>query len=55
MNTESLYNVDVLKHADKQDFLLLTPVPEPESYVLALAGLAFIGFFGRKLRTAKQA
>lgn len=50
--TTSLYNVDVLKNDHQQDFLILTAVPEPEGYTLALAGLACIGVFGRKLRSA---
>lgn len=52
--TTSLYNVDVLKNENHQDFLILTAVPEPEGYALALAGLACIGVFGRKLRGAKK-
>lgn len=54
-STTSLYNVDVLKNEGHQDFLILTAVPEPEGYALALAGLACIGVFGRKLRAAKKA
>lgn len=53
--TTSLYKVDVLKNDGHQDFLVLTAVPEPASYALALAGLACIGVFGRKARTAKKA
>lgn len=56
--TTSLYNVDVLKNLNErtgqghQDFLVLTAVPEPGSYALALTGLAVMGVFGRKLRKA---
>lgn len=53
--TTSLYKVDVLKNDGHQDFLILTAVPEPEGYALALAALACIGVFGRKLRTSKKA
>lgn len=55
MNTASLYNVDVLKNDNHQDFLILTAVPEPEGYALAFAGLACIGLFGRKFRATKKA
>lgn len=58
-NVTSLYNVDVLANgnmdAGKQDFLILTAVPEPEGYALAFAGLAMVGVFGRKFRSAKKA
>lgn len=54
-STASLYNVDVVRKAGSQDFLVLTPVPEPEGYALAFAGLACIGLFGRKFRAAKKA
>lgn len=43
----------VLHSATQQDFI--TPVPEPEGYALAFAGLACIGLFGRKFRAAKKA
>lgn len=50
-----LYSLQVLHSDYKQDYLVATPVPEPEGYALALAGLACIGVFGRKLRAAKKA
>ncbi len=43
----------VLHSSTQQDFL--APVPEPEGYALAFAGLACVGLFGRKFRTAKKA
>jgi len=52
-STTSMYNVDVLKNKDHQDFLILTAVPEPQAYALALAGLALVGVFGRKVRGEK--
>jgi len=51
--TTSLYNVDVLNKDKQQDFLILTAVPEPQAYALALAGLALVGVFGRKVRGEK--
>lgn len=33
---------------------LLAPVPEPETYVMMLAGLGFMGWFTRKRRTASD-
>lgn len=54
-STTSLYNVDVLKNDNHQDFLVLTAVPEPQAYALALAGLALVGVFGRKMRGEKKA
>jgi len=51
----SLWTVAVLSSDTKQDYLVATPVPEPEGYALAFAGLACVGLFGRRLRTAKSA
>ncbi|MCO5123632.1 MAG: hypothetical protein M9915_07810 [Rhizobacter sp.] len=43
------------QQAQYQNFMVMTPVPEPEGYALAFAGLACIGLFGRKFREAKKA
>lgn len=46
-------------HADRlysrsaQDLVVLTPVPEPSTYALMLAGLAGIGFVARRRRTQR--
>ena len=39
VSTISNLNVFVLTNANSQDFLVTTPVPEPETYALVLAGL----------------
>jgi hypothetical protein len=48
--TVSNLNVYVLTNARKQDFLVTTPVPEPETYALMLAGLMATGFVARRRR-----
>ena len=47
-NVQSLYTVHILKNVNHQDFLLLTPVPEPKGYAMLLAGLGVIGFVWRR-------
>jgi hypothetical protein len=42
------YHVDQLHSDTNQDFLVLTPVPEPSTYALMLAGLAGVGFVARR-------
>ena len=48
MGATSLYDVKVLQGVDHQNFLLLTPVPEPETYAMFLAGLGMMGFVARR-------
>lgn len=51
------YNLDVLRAAGRQDQIITdgirTPVPEPGTYALMLAGLSAVGFVARR-RRAKQ-
>lgn len=51
------YNLDVLRNTSHQDQLITdgvrTPVPEPGTYALMLAGLSAVGFVARR-RRAKQ-
>lgn len=54
-SVNALYSSQVLYSRSAQDFLVMTPVPEPEGYALAFAGLACVGLFGRKFRAAKKA
>jgi hypothetical protein len=37
----------------KQDFLVMAPVPEPESYAMLLAGLGIVGAVARRRRSAE--
>jgi len=41
-------HVDQLYSREHQDFLVTTPVPEPSTYALFVAGLAGIGFIARR-------
>ena len=41
-------HADQLYSRSHQDFVVLTPVPEPSTYALMLAGLAGIGFVARR-------
>ena len=41
-------HADQLLSRSTQDFVVLTPVPEPSTYALMLAGLAGIGFVARR-------
>ena len=40
--------IDVLSNGDQQDFLIGTPVPEPETWLLFGIGLGAIGLFRRR-------
>lgn len=44
----SLYSVDVLVSATRQDLLVATPVPEPESYAMFIAGLGLMAVVARR-------
>jgi len=39
---------DKLTNANRQDFLLTTPVPEPEAFAMMLAGLGLVGAIARR-------
>ena len=43
----ALARIDVLENGAQQDFLVAT-IPEPETWVLTIAGLALIGFLRRR-------
>lgn len=47
LNTNGTVAINVLHSATQQDFVI-TPVPEPSTYALMLAGLAGIGFVARR-------
>lgn len=49
----SYQSYQVLSAGKSQDFLV--PVPEPESYALALAGLGVVGFALRRRRASQEA
>lgn len=42
------YQLSKLVNGSYQDFIVATPVPEPEGYAMLLAGLATIGFVARR-------
>ena len=44
------YSLTVLASATHQDQLMATPVPEPETYMMLLAGLGLMGFVARRRR-----
>lgn len=46
-------HADRLYSRTQQDLVVLTPVPEPSTYALMLAGLAGIGFVARRRRTQR--
>lgn len=45
-------HADKLFSKDHQDFLVITAVPEPETYAMLLAGLGIVGAVGRRRRSA---
>ena len=49
-----LYNFTLYKSATNQDFLVATPVPEPETYALMLAGLGLIGLVARRRKQSAR-
>jgi hypothetical protein len=52
MSTPITHTVDQLHHPNHQDFLVTTPVPEPESYAMMLAGLSLVGAIARRRRSS---
>jgi len=52
LNTPITHTVDRLYHQDRQNFLVTTPVPEPESYAMMLAGLSLVGAIARRRRSS---
>lgn len=42
------YSLTVLASATHQDQMMATPVPEPETYMMLLAGLGLMGFVARR-------
>ncbi len=44
------YTLTVLASATHQDQMMATPVPEPETYMMLLAGLGLMGFVARRRR-----
>lgn len=53
LGTVSNVNVSLLASPDHQDFLVTTPVPEPSTYAMLLAGLGLLGW--TTARRTKQA
>ena len=53
------YAFSLYTNASNQDYLVatmgsVTPVPEPETYAMLLAGLGLIGFTASRRRVSKQ-
>lgn len=46
------YQLTVLHSATKQDQLMPTPIPEPETYAMMLAGLGLLGLAARRRRAS---
>ncbi|NCT82846.1 MAG: PEP-CTERM sorting domain-containing protein [Comamonadaceae bacterium] len=44
----ALYSLTKLTHGNLQDLVVATPVPEPESYAMLLAGLGIVGLVARR-------
>ncbi|TLD43977.1 MAG: hypothetical protein FAZ92_03750 [Accumulibacter sp.] len=52
LSTSITRTVDRLYHPTSQNFLVTTPVPEPESYAMMLAGLSLVGAIARRRRSS---
>jgi hypothetical protein len=53
MSMHRTHSVDQLANRSRQDLLMITPVPEPSTYAMLLAGLAGVGFVARR-RSAQK-
>lgn len=49
-NVSEGYSIQSLYSAGKQDFLVATPVPEPQTYALALVSLGIVAGYARRKR-----
>ena len=47
------YTLTVLASPTRQDQMMATPIPEPETYMMLLAGLGLMGFVARRRRQTK--
>jgi hypothetical protein len=49
-NVPITHKVDQLYNRERQDFMVITAVPEPGTYAMMIAGLGMLGFIGRRRR-----
>ena len=47
------YTLTVLASPTRQDQMMATPIPEPETYMMLLAGLGLMGFVARRRKQTK--
>ena len=47
------YTLTALVSSNRQDQMMATPIPEPETYMMLLAGLGLMGFVTRRRRQTK--
>ena len=52
MSTPITHTTNQLFSSTNQNFLVTTPVPEPESYAMMLAGLSLVGAIARRRRSS---
>jgi hypothetical protein len=52
MSTPISHTTNQLLSSTNQNFLVTTPVPEPESYAMMLAGLSLVGAIARRRRSS---